>query len=67
MEMADAAVEVLMAEIGEYKVTVYSVLNRKLERSKKIEMVGGADEVLMADTGEHKVMVYWYSVLNRKL
>ena len=30
-------------------------LNRKLERSKKIEMAGAADEVLMAEIGEYKV------------
>ena len=30
-------------------------LQRKLERSKKIEMAGAADEVLMAEIAEYKV------------
>ena len=55
--MAGAAYEVLMAEIGEHKVMVYwyTVVNRKLEKSKKIEMARGAGEVLMAEIGEYKV------------
>ena len=30
-------------------------LNRKLERSKKIEMAGAADEVLLEEIKEYKV------------
>lgn len=30
-------------------------LQRKVERSKKIEMAGGADEVLLAEIAEYKV------------
>jgi len=33
-------------------------LQRKLERSKKIEMAGAADEVLMAEIAEYKVLVH---------
>ena len=33
-------------------------MQRKLERSKKIEMAGAADEVLMAEIAEYKVLVH---------
>lgn len=35
-------------------------LQRKLERSKKIEMAGAADEVLMAEIAEYKVLTGKY-------
>jgi len=39
-------------------------LQRKVERSKKIEMAGGADEVLLAEIAEYKVgnAINWLSL-----
>ena len=39
-------------------------LQRKVERSKKIEMAGGADEVLLAEIAEYKVgnSINWLSL-----
>ena len=50
IEKAGAADEVLMTEIGEYKV--------------RIEMAGAADEVLMAEIGEYCSPIYRISLAN---
>lgn len=50
-------------------------LQRKLERSKKIEMAGAADEVLLAEIQEYKVsqglfnirLFHFFFVLNRDI
>ena len=60
LQLSHCAPQNLMCWSIKYVILAYlqeeiAKLNRKLERSKKIEMAGAADEVLMAEIGEYKV------------